>query len=132
LLRWLKRLLLLAGISGSIYLALVFGYPLYQYAMMYQAFDDAVDGAVARVRSVQERTEIDVTSEVVDGVHFFLARRARELHLPPDALHIEARVWAGRLVVLVAWEAAVDLQYTTQVLTFSMKEERELSATSIF
>ncbi len=126
------RLLALVAILASLYLAVIFGYPFYQYAMMYLAFDDAVDGGIARVRFVHSQTETDVSDEVVEGVRVFLMKRATELHLPSDALEVQVRVWAGRLIVQVAWEAPVNLGYTTRVLNFSMKEERELLPTAFF
>jgi hypothetical protein len=124
--RTTKRLLVIGTVLVLGYIALAFARPYYQYAMMYQAFDDAVDGGMARIQMVQARVGEDVSNEVIAGMQAFFAQRAAELALPADALRIDVRVWAGRLVARVAWEAPVHIGNYTAVLDFAIERERRL------
>lgn len=44
-----RRILGVAGLLASGYLVLAFGRPYYQYLMLRQAFDDAMDAGIVRI-----------------------------------------------------------------------------------
>jgi hypothetical protein len=50
--------------------------PPLQYAMMYQALDDAVDAGITRIQTTKSYAGSDVTGEVMQAVEAFLQKRA--------------------------------------------------------
>lgn len=67
-----------------------------------------------------------MTGEAVEAMQAFLVRRATELGVPLDARDIEIRIFAGRLLVKLAWVAPVTLLDRIIPLTFSLEQDRKL------
>ena len=122
----IERLLAVAGVLVCGYLAIAFGKPYYQYAMMYQAFDDAVDAGMARIQVARSYAGSDLTGEVMQAVETFLQNRARGLDVPLEPRDIQVRTLAGRLMVRLAWMAPVKLLDRAIPLSFSLEKERKL------
>jgi len=123
-----KRILVVATVLLAGYLAIAFGKPYYQYAMMYQAFDDAVDAAMVRIQVVKSHAGADVTGEVLQAVGAFLEKRAQDLGVPLDPHGVEIRILSGSVVVKVGWISPVELPHRTVPLSFSLEKERKLPA----
>lgn len=122
----IKRLVKIVTLVLVAYASVVFGKPYFQYMMMYQTFDDAMDMGVGRIEVVKANTGLDMAEEVSLAMQKYLEKRSVELGLPADSLHIDVHLWAGRFRAKVEWEAIVKFASRTFPLQFSIQRERKL------
>jgi hypothetical protein len=120
--RYVKLLVLALGIYASV----AFGKPYFQYMMMYQAFDDAMDMGVNRIEIVKANTGIDMSEEVAQAMQLYFEKRSADLGLPADSLRIDVHLWAGHFRAKVEWEAIVKFASRIYPLRFSIQRERKL------
>jgi hypothetical protein len=122
----LKRIFVLLVLAGGAYAGVAFGKPYFQYMMMYKTFDDAMDAGISRIEVIKSHAGIDMSEEIVQAMQQYFEKRAVELGLPPDALHIDVHLWAGHFRAKIEWEAIVKLTSRTFPLKFSIQRERKL------